>query len=280
MRKPLTSLFVVTTSAAALMITSGAVVHAADPVPEPKATSSTLPEDPAEEQFDEPSDETTDVPVDEPSEEPTEEPSDAPTDKPDGPASNPAEGGPGTAEPAGPVIADYNGRKINLAESWEGATSCTELPDGDVHCYDTDEEALADPALPAASREATRQAEAAPGALLRLPSRCVYDYWCLYSDVSHEGKILRFSEDGTKKLKSYGMRNKLSSVYYRVMNWTLNYGDAKVTDSRTWPTADRVRRLSAGSITKAGNYPNFKRLGYPGGGNWNDKVDYFEIRRA
>ncbi|WP_030566297.1 peptidase inhibitor family I36 protein [Streptomyces aureocirculatus] len=280
MRKPLTSLFVVTTSAAALMLTSGAVVHAADPAPEPTATTTTPPEESVEEPTDEPTDETTEEPTDEPSEEPAEEPSEDPTDKPDGPSGNPPAGEPGAEAPAGPVIADYKGRKINLAESWEGATSCTELPGGEVHCYDTDEEALADPKLPAATRQATLRADAAPGAMLRLPSRCVVDYWCLYQKANHKGKILRFSEDGTKKLKSYGMQNKLSSVYYRVMHWSLNYGDAKITDSRTWPTADRVRRLKAGSVTKASSYPNFKRLGYPGGGNWNDKVDYFEVRRA
>lgn len=271
-RKPLLSLLVVTTSATALVLTSGAVVHADDPALEPTATAT----QPSSE---EPPEEPTEDPTDLPSEEPSEEPTDEPTDKPDEPSEVPPNGGPGT-EPSGPVIADYNGRKINLAESWEGATSCTELPGGKVHCYDTDEEALADPALPAATRQATRQADAAAGAMLRLPSRCVADYWCLYQHANYKGKILRFSESGKKKLSNWGMGNKLSSVYYRVRLWQLNYGVAKVIDSRSWPVADRVRTLEAGSITKAGTYPNFKRLDYPGGGNWNDKVDYFHVQRA
>ncbi|MEU0688356.1 peptidase inhibitor family I36 protein [Streptomyces uncialis] len=177
--------------------------------------------------------------------------------------------------PAAPVIADYNGRRINLAESWEGATSCTELPNGVVNCYDTDQAAMDDPGLPAAVRE-----EALAGLRARLPDRCLSDYWCLYRDADYKGKILRFSSDGQKNLKDWGMGNALSSVYYRVVQWSLNYGDAKVTDWRSWPVEDRVRRLDAGYVGTPSRYPNFKALDYPGGGTWNDKVDVFEVRRG
>ncbi|MGK5642351.1 peptidase inhibitor family I36 protein [Streptomyces sp. URMC 126] len=271
-RTRLLSLLVVSTSTTALLLTSGAVVHADDPAPAPTATATQPPSE-------EPPGEGTDDPTDEPSEEPSTEPTDEPTGKPGDPSKVPPDGSPGT-ESGGPVIADYKGRKINLAVSWEGATSCTELPGGKVHCYDTDEEALTDPALPAATRAASRQADASPDATFRMPSRCVTDYWCLYQHADYKGKILRFSESGKKKLSNWGMGDKLSSVYYRVRTWPLNYGDAEIIDSRSWPVADRVRRLDAGSISKAGAYPNFKRLGYPGGGNWNDKTDYFHVRRA
>ncbi|KUF16274.1 peptidase inhibitor family I36 protein [Streptomyces silvensis] len=179
-------------------------------------------------------------------------------------------------EPTEPVFADYKGRKINLAESWEDATSCTELPRGEVHCYDTDEEAMTDPALPSA----TRQEIVSAAVEARDPSRCVPDYWCLYQHADYKGKILRFSEDGKKRLKNWGMNNKLSSVFYRVLRWSVNYGDARVIDWRSWPVADRARRLSAGRVGDPSRYPNFKQLDYPGGGNWNDKVDVFEVRRA
>ncbi|MGX2996141.1 peptidase inhibitor family I36 protein [Streptomyces sp. JNUCC 64] len=177
--------------------------------------------------------------------------------------------------PAAPVMADYNGRRINLAESWEGATSCTELPSGAVNCYDTDHAAMSDPELPAAVRE-----EALEGLRPRIPDRCLPDYWCLYSDADYKAKILRFSSDGQKKLKDWGMQNALSSVYYQVAQWSINYGDAQIIDWRSWPVADRVRRLDAGGAGNPGRYPNFKSLDYPGGGTWNDKVDVFEVRRA
>ncbi|WP_272923329.1 hypothetical protein [Streptomyces sp. SID5643] len=38
---------------------------------------------------------------------------------------------------------------------------------------------------------------------------------------------------------------------------------------------DRVRRLDP-----PGGYSDFRNLDCPGGGNWNDKVDIFEVRRA
>ncbi|MFG2023857.1 peptidase inhibitor family I36 protein [Streptomyces sp. NPDC048825] len=173
-----------------------------------------------------------------------------------------------------PVIAEYKGRKINLAESWEGADNCTELPSGEVHCYDSNEEALADPELPAEVREETLKATAARAAAAP-PSRCLADYWCLYMDPGYKGRLLRLSSDGKKDLKEWGCRDKLSSVYYWVGRWPINYGNAKITDLRSWPVEDRVRGLNPPS-----GWSNFKNLGYPGGGNWNDKVDIFEVRRA
>lgn len=180
--------------------------------------------------------------------------------------------------PANPVIAEYNGREINLAESWEGAESCTELPSGEVRCYDSDAEALADPGLPAEIREQTRTATAAAPAGARAaaapPDRCIADYWCLYMDSGYQGRLLRLFSDGKKDLNEWGCRDKLSSVYYWVGRYSINYGDAKITDLRSWPVEDRVRRLDP-----PGGYSNFRNLDYPGGGNWNDKVDIFEVRR-
>lgn len=40
-----------------------------------------------------------------------------------------------------PVIATYNGREINLADGWQGAQACSEVPSGEVYCFDTVEEA-------------------------------------------------------------------------------------------------------------------------------------------
>ncbi|MFJ7903897.1 peptidase inhibitor family I36 protein [Streptomyces sp. NPDC096198] len=183
------------------------------------------------------------------------------------------EGADPAADPVHPVIADYEGRKINLAESWEGANICTELPSGEVHCYDTDQEALADPALPAEVRAKSLRASALGAADPH--DNCDADYWCLYQDANYKGRRLQFSSDGKKNLGDYGFRDRLSSVFYWVGRWTINYGTAKLWDSRSWPLDDRQRDL----IPPQG-WSNLQDLPYPGGGNWNDKVDVFEINRA
>ncbi|MFF8537144.1 peptidase inhibitor family I36 protein [Streptomyces sp. SAS_267] len=178
------------------------------------------------------------------------------------------------AEPANPVIADYDGRKINLAESWEGADSCTELPGGEVHCYDTTREAQTDPALPASVRKETRAALATQAAASP-PDRCIADYWCLYADADYKGKIIRLSSSGKHDLSEWGFRDKVSSVYYWVLRWSLNYGTATIWDYRSGVLHDRERDL----IPPHG-WANFKNMDYPGGGNWNDKVDNFQVKRA
>ncbi|EST26708.1 hypothetical protein M878_26765 [Streptomyces roseochromogenus subsp. oscitans DS 12.976] len=152
-----------------------------------------------------------------------------------------------------PVIADYDGRKINLAESWEGANVCTELPNGEVHCYDTTEESLADPDLPAKVRQ-----ESLKASMLRASGprdNCAADYWCLYQDANYQGRRLQFSSSGKKSLGDYGY--------------------AKIWDSRSGLLHDRQRDL-----LPPHGWANFKNMDYPGGGNWNDKVDVFEVKRS
>ncbi|MET8094867.1 peptidase inhibitor family I36 protein [Streptomyces sp. NPDC005236] len=178
------------------------------------------------------------------------------------------------AEPASPVIAEYDGRKINLAESWEGADSCTELPSGEVHCYDTTREAQTDPALPASIRKETRAALATQ-AVAAAPDRCIADYWCLYADADYKGKIIRLSSSGKHDLSEWGFRDKVSSVYYWVLRWSLNYGTATIWDYRSGVLHDRQR-----DMLPPHGWANFKNMDYPGGGDWNDKVDAFEVKRA
>ncbi|MFF3416949.1 peptidase inhibitor family I36 protein [Streptomyces sp. NPDC002698] len=224
--KSLASALLCTVSAGALLLGTGPLAHADEPVPEPSVT-------------------TTPAPVEE---EPT--------------------------EPVKPVIADYRGQKIDLSSSWEGANICTELPDGEVHCYDTDEESLADPDLPAKVREDTLKASKLQAAS-DPRDNCASDYWCLYQDPNYKGRRLQFSSSGKKNLGDYGFRDKLSSVYYWVARWPLNYGYATIWDSRSGLLHDRQRDLEPPH-----GWSNFKNMDYPGGGNWNDKVDAFEVKRA
>ena len=138
------------------------------------------------------------------------------------------------------MIAECSGREINLAESWEGAESRTELPSGEVHCHDSDPEAVAGPELPAEIREQTRKATAAPAgarAAAAPPDRCVADSW--------------------------------------VGRYSINHGDAKITDLRSWSVEDRVRRLDP-----PGGCSDLRNLDCPGGCNRNDKAHIFEVRRS
>lgn len=192
------------------------------------------------------------------------------------PSATPTDSATPAARPSNPVIAEYKGRQVNLAEDadWGGANSCTELPDGKVHCYDTDEEALADPALPSTARKETQRA-----ATLRawpLPSGCVADYWCLYQHANYKGRVLRLTGNGKHDLSEWGFRDKLSSVFYFVGTWSTNYGYARIWDYRSGLLHDRQRDLDPPTHNK---YSNLAHLAYPGGGNWNDKVDNFQIFR-
>ncbi|MEW1675394.1 peptidase inhibitor family I36 protein [Streptomyces noursei] len=191
--------------------------------------------------------------------EPTAEPSASPTP---------------SAMPSNPVIAEYNGRQINLAEdeNWGGANSCTELPNGEVHCYDTNEEALADPDLPPSIRQETLKGATSLAAAP--PAGCIADYWCLFENANYTGRVLRFSSDGKHDLGEYGFRDKLSSVYYWVVRWTVNYGTARIWDYRSGLLYDRQRDLVSLQ------HPNLANYAYPDGGNWDNKVDNFEVRRG
>jgi hypothetical protein len=68
------------------------------------------------------------------------------------PAAAGAAGAAGTA-PNGGVLAQYHGRTINLAESWEGAHVCVQYAAGDVRCYD-DASEVEDPLVRAARQQA------------------------------------------------------------------------------------------------------------------------------
>ncbi|MFE0106930.1 peptidase inhibitor family I36 protein [Streptomyces sp. NPDC059009] len=168
-------------------------------------------------------------------------------------------------EPVTPVIAEYNGKQINLAEDWEGAQICTELAGGNVRCYD-DEAAAQEDVAPAPA--ALKRANPDKG----LPGKCAPDYWCLFEHANYKGRKLQFHDTGTRKLANWGFRDKTSSIYR--FAWRYGMKGATMIDYRSGVLHDRTRRL--GSTSEAA-YPNLKNLAYPGGGNWNDKVDAFKI---
>ncbi|MFD9819406.1 peptidase inhibitor family I36 protein [Streptomyces violascens] len=188
-----------------------------------------------------------------------------------------------------PVIAEYKGRKINLAEGWQGAQTCTELPGGAVHCYDTFEQADADTARLMAARAGSNDV-----AKYTAPSQkrnggsgvaragkvqdCSADYWCLYDGPNYSGPHLQFFDPGTKELSDWGFRDRVSSVYRIIVNYPVNYGGAHLIDYRSWPVADRDISLTGGYLED--DFPDLSRLSYPGGGNWDNKADAVKVWRG
>ncbi|QXE35931.1 peptidase inhibitor family I36 protein [Streptomyces sp. GMY02] len=166
-------------------------------------------------------------------------------------------------EQSKPVIALYKGRQINLADGWQGAQACTEVPSGKVYCYDSTEEA--DAALPTIDPSAA--ARKLPGAAFGPTafSDCSSPYFCLFESGNGAGRRLQWSADGTKQLADWDFRDKASSACV-----VRPLGGALVYDARTG-LPDPYMAL--------GNLAcyNFIDVGYPTGGSWNDKADYVEL---
>ena len=172
-----------------------------------------------------------------------------------------------TAQPAGPatgahsVIADYHGKKIDLAKGWQGAQVCVEYPDAKVNCYSTVAESdrataayRATHAMPAAATKA--------GVSPQSINDCLSPWVCLWQNVNYSGHKLEWSTPGTKTLGKWGFRDKTSSA----CNNRPIYG-ATLTDYRDYlPDPELIVPL--GSCLS-----NFTKISYPYGGNWNDKAD-------
>ncbi|MER6773997.1 peptidase inhibitor family I36 protein [Streptomyces bacillaris] len=169
-----------------------------------------------------------------------------------------------------PVIATYNGRKINLADGWQGAQACSEVPSGEVHCYDTTEKA--DQALAAIASTTVRSPEsggssAKPGGAFGPAAieDCAYGYVCLWEHANYAGRRLQWSAPGVKQLKDWNFRDQASSACVnRDRYGVLAY------DARTG--------LPDPYVTLAARYcAKFTNASYPTGGTFNDKVDYIEM---
>ncbi|MET7505277.1 peptidase inhibitor family I36 protein [Streptomyces microflavus] len=171
---------------------------------------------------------------------------------------------------AEPVIATYNGKKINLADGWQGARACSEVPTGDVYCYDSAEEA--DQALaaiaPATKRSPESGVVSAQGSGEFGPAAiedCAVGWVCLWEHSNYTGRRLQWSAGGTKQLKDWDFRDKASSgCVNRNQFGVLAY------DARTG-LPDPYMALAARYCYK------FTVSSYPTGGTFNDKVDYIEM---
>ncbi|MFI9101238.1 peptidase inhibitor family I36 protein [Streptomyces fildesensis] len=171
-----------------------------------------------------------------------------------------------------PVVALYKGKKINLAQSWEGAQACTEVTSGDVYCYASSKEA--DQALPtidpSAAAAAAQRKTIRPAGPSRVASPmgspdCSYPWVCLWENSNYTGRKLQWSTGGTKQLSTWGFRDTASSGCVNRIS-----GGALVYDARDWLPDPYM------ALGNLGCY-DFTTVGYPTGGNWNDKADYIEF---
>ncbi|MEJ8659026.1 peptidase inhibitor family I36 protein [Streptomyces sp. MS1.AVA.4] len=186
-----------------------------------------------------------------------------------------------------PVVATYEGKKIDLAKGWGGAEVCTEVAVDDVRCYDTVAEsnkalakidaghaALAKNSAAADSRAAapeTLGARAAASAVsTRAASDCPSGYVCVWEHYDYNtkraGRLLKWSANGHKELSDWGFRDQASSACI-----TRPQGGADLNDHRTG-MPDPYLVLASKSC-----YNNFSKYEYTYGGNWNDRVDSIDM---
>lgn len=118
--------------------------------------------------------------------------------------------GPGTAiaDPQG-AMATYQGRTIDLSQSWEGARVCAVDSDNSVTCYASEEEA-----------EAVLGPQPEPGDLT-VQTGCRFDtgaWTYLYDFYDFSGRVLQFRDTGiTQNLDTYGFAN-MTASYNNIYN--------------------------------------------------------------
>lgn len=169
-----------------------------------------------------------------------------------------------------PVIATYNGKKIDLADGWQGAQACSEVATGEVYCYDSAEEAdqvLASIA-PAAGGTPEGGAASAKGSGDFGPTAigdCLYRWVCLWEHSNFTGRRLQWQAGGTKQLSTWDFRDKASAACVN-----RDQGGLLAYDART-AQPDPYMALGVGYCYK------FTDSSYPYGGTFNDKVDYIKM---
>jgi hypothetical protein len=140
----------------------------------------------------------------------------------------------------GGVLAEYNGRTINLARDWEGADYCMEETPSRFRCVD----------LPAPELGITAIGDCRKGS------------FCLWDNRNYQAAGVELRSSGYHDLADHGFRDRANSVY--------NYRDSKsrFIDRRSEPISDREYTINAN-----GKLWDLGQITYPGGGNWNNKID-------
>ncbi|MGW7292373.1 peptidase inhibitor family I36 protein [Streptomyces xiamenensis] len=169
-------------------------------------------------------------------------------------------------EPDG-VVAQYRGVEINLLDGWQDASICIEVDLGDARCYDSVEEADRDLSLYDLNEGTDR--EIPEGDIsIAASSDCPWGWVCLweYKNYSSSGRLLMWSQPGTKNLGDWNFRDKASSACV-----ARNQGGVEVHDWRTL-MPDPWMVLGAGYC-----YNDFSKISYPYGGNWDNRADSIKM---
>lgn len=172
----------------------------------------------------------------------------------------------------------YHGEKIDSrSDDLGGAQVCAEVSqDGTMECFDDQAEAdayLAEHAPTPQAREgaAVQSAPKTARAATALRSSwldCPKSWVCLWQDADFKGRRLQWPTYDTAKTRhldqySPSFRDKASSAYVNRPQ-----RGVELYDFRTG-MPDPHLFLGAGYT----RYPNFKKISYAYGGNWNDKAD-------
>lgn len=166
---------------------------------------------------------------------------------------------PASASPAEPItgsggaLATYNGRTIDLSQSWEGAGVCVEQADtGSFECYADD----------AAYRAATGSGYSAEGVLGL--SDCEPKYLCLWDNRLWHGRRVQFIKRGEHDLRDVGFMNRANSFFNNRAN------GAALED---YYSADACgESLLVDGREAIGNLSSVHRPRC-GGDTWNNKID-------
>jgi hypothetical protein len=155
-----------------------------------------------------------------------------------------------------PTIAEYQGRTVDMSEAWdEGALVCSQRPSSGVfHCYDD--------AAGYRAAEGLDTPETDAGTLGL--ADCLPHRLCLWDNRQYAARMVAFSNHGRWHLED------LDPPFHDRANSVANKRKtvSVLIDSRSEPVSDRVYNLRAG-----GRVPDLGQLVYPGGGNWNNKID-------
>lgn len=155
------------------------------------------------------------------------------------------------------TAAEYHGQVVELSDAWaEGALVCAQQPAPGVEfrCYDD----AAD--YRAAEGLMTPATDAGTLAL----SDCKDGRLCLWDNRQYKQRMVSFVRAGTYHLEDLDppFHDRANSVANKRQSYV------ELVDTRSWPVADREYRLKPG-----GRIPDLGQLVYPGGGNWNNKID-------
>jgi hypothetical protein len=105
------------------------------------------------------------------------------------------------------AIAVYHGRRIRMADGWQGAQACAVVTDTDIRCYDSEAELKEDLGIAAVEHVATADA-------LTAAASCGGSsvYLRLYDDIGFNGATLwRHQTTDWDNLSPYGFDNRMES---------------------------------------------------------------------